>query len=313
VLILENSMAKPILVLTQGAGLVLAGGESMLAARPPAKGDDSWLGLKSGNRLVRIKQLRLGGVSPQRYLLENGYTVAAPLDITAASLRNLAAVHDARDLVQDATQSRAQAIRQARGVDQDVFVVPFDASKPIFRARLREGRGHSMALGLAAGITQDTLEALPCDGSPSVYVGLLDNWVCDTLEAAQTCPRVSEYGGPVEHAAYALCSAGLGTLGSPSSLAQEPPDSASNPFPRGYIEVRIDNATQLLVGIDAGDELVVQLLRDGAVVVHREGIEGVWGELTFGSIISSVAAVLLLDQWEREEASNQAPKRKRAA
>ncbi len=62
-----------------------------------------------------------------------------------------------------------------------------------------------------------------------------------------------------------------------------------DPFPRGSMTMRLPNDDQIIVGIDAVDELVVQYMTDGNIIYSRTGMI----EPRLGEVIGCIAAVII--------------------
>ena len=106
-------------------------------------------------------------------------------------------------------------------------------------------------------------------------------------------PRSTEYGGPIETAAYLIANSGLASVSGPMHVDDKP--DMSNPFPCGHMTLSLTNSVdEIEIGIDAGDELVVRYLRAGAVVCQRQGLDTAGGKtIRLGDAIGSIAAILV--------------------
>jgi hypothetical protein len=100
--------------------------------------------------------------------------------------------------------------------------------------------------------------------------------------------RGTEYGGLVEQAVYTICNVGIAELETPN-LAMNYEADEQDPFPRGSMTMRLPNDDQIIVGIDAVDELVVQYMTDGNIIYSRTGMI----EPRLGEVIGCIAAVII--------------------
>ena len=296
-------MVKPIYVLQDPSrGIGPGNPVKYVAVQPPSKGEKAWYCVDNAGKFSRSTQLRIGGMGVEKALQLTGYVPESQTSEHAQAVDNLRTqirVRRGRELVEQALANRAVAIQQELGGRQ-VWVVPFDAAKPAKRYEVEHDIGsRCRSINLLKGITGASFrvsEVLGKQGSFFDDIELLDAWVVEAEEGSinpPPLPRVSEYGGLVEHAAYVLCSAGLTTLSNPCTLCIEE-DPPYEPMPRGCIVLDLPaDGAQLYVGIDAGDELLCQVYAGGRVVAEHKGLEPFTGSLNLGAAVGSVAAALV--------------------
>ncbi len=310
-------MVKPIYVLQDASrGLGTSAGVKLVAVQPPSQGDKEWYSVDSNGKFSRSTQLRLSGQGVEKTLQLSGYVPQSQSSEHAQAvdkLRTGIRVRRGRELVEQALADRAVAIQQQLG-GKKAWVVPFDAAKPVQLVEVQPDMGSrlrsfNMMLGIT-GAAFRTSRVLSEDVAYPPDIDLLSAWVVEADEgitAPPQLPRVSEYGGPVECAAYILCTAGLATLGRPNSLSveEDPPYEA---MPSGRIVLDLPDGAQLYVGIDAGDELLCQVYAGGKVVAEHQGLDTFTGSLNLGAAVGSVAAALVAYRELQEAAAPKAKK-----
>jgi hypothetical protein len=302
---MEVKKIKAALVATAATkALLFNGNREVVAAVPPSVGDKHWGAIDAQGRFVRFSGAKLGGLGVEKFLLNQGYVPAEPGDPRATRLLDQLAARAAVKTAEEASQ-RASSAMQERFAGQRVMVVPFAANKPAQEALIKQTTMSvmsvilGMGVGMSSGVVQT--EYRPEDKTLRTQdVQVNAEWICPEGEDPSTMPRVSDYGGPVEEAGFLLTNIGLTEfIGSPHlECPVEPADD--DPMPRGAMQLRLkEDGSILKVGIDAMDELVVQLWRNGAMVRERHGILEIGGNqaVNVGNCVGSILGIVVLDAW----------------
>lgn len=280
--------ASKIYVGVNGATLSLTNGKGV-AVYPAQKGDkESYILMDSGKKAV-LKGSRINGVGVARFLTENGFALAEPGNSQAAILADMLDCQDGTKLVEEASQRKAAQL-QHRFANQVCTFVPFASEKPVLQVTVTEPRGFTsvmfdMLSGFSAGVVQ--IEHIP--GSGMLDASTSAGWLVGPDDDATVMPRVSEYGGIVEHAAYVICHSGLATLVGDPHMHMDDDAAVDAPFPRGSLVLALENGDRIQVGIDAADELVVHYVRDGSVLYSRTGMT----KPRLAEVIGDIAAVMV--------------------
>lgn len=284
--------ANNIYVATNNTGWKLSAGTGV-AVYPAKKGDDrSYVLLESG-RLASIKGSRIDGIGVARYVQEKlGFALAVSGDEAAAKLADYLDIEEGRKLVEEASMQRAREL-QAKFGGQRFKFVPFDETKPIVTAEAELPRSSISAVfdlvnGFTSGTVNTVFERATTWGSS---LALNKGWLAAADEDDATLPRTTEYGGPVEEAAYIICNCGLGKLVGHLHLEMANENApVDTPYPRGSLDIELANGDRVLVGISAGDELEVTYSRAGALLYSRSGLVQGFRQ---GEVIGSIAAVIV--------------------
>lgn len=280
---------QEIYVGVNGATLPLSTSKGV-AVFPACKGmNHSWV-LTDAGKVAKIEGSRINGVGVPRFLKEHGFELAKPGDPLVAKLADVLDRKDGLKLVEDACAKKAQEL-QTRFGGQVCSFVPFDGSKPVELIELEQPRGYiSVIFDLVSGFSAPAVSTVYKGGANGrMHVTLSEGWLVCPEGDATKLPRGTEYGGVVEQAVYILANAGLGSLLTPN-LAMDPGAPADAPYPRGSMKLSLVNGDELIVGIDAVDELVVEYRRDNAAMyVRDEGMSGT----RLGDVIGCIAAVLV--------------------
>lgn len=271
-------------------GATLAGLTSVpaVAVFPAKKGRDKSTFLLESGRFVSVKFARIGSVGVARYVKEQGFELAPDGDTLAEKLADHLDVNDGTTLVEQRTIKKAGEIQQEFAGQTCVFV-PFDSSEPIRAVEIEAPRGTATYLA-------DMLNRFGSGMVSTTYVSgftdrlaLSNGWIVGPEGDASAMPRLTEYGGLIEHAVYVICNAGMGTLVGPKNLIMDENAPVDDPFPRGKLEVALENGDSIQVGSDGADELHVQYHRNGTVIYSRTGMSSP----CLGSVIGDIAAVLV--------------------
>ncbi|MCC5612132.1 hypothetical protein LC612_36715 [Nostoc sp. CHAB 5834] len=272
-----------------GATLQMTGGKAV-AVYAAKKGDtESYLLMESGN-LATLKGNRIQGVGAARFLTENGFKLAEPGDPQAQVLADMLDIRAGTKLVEEATRITAITLQQLFGGKQAVFI-PFDAEQPLVTVTVKPPAGFSsVAFDLAQGISSGSVSLEYDTALGMMNYQVSNGWLVAPNEDASKYPRGTEYGGLVERAMHIMASAGLGTLvGNPHLEMAEDAAEGNNRFPRGSMTLKIANGDELVAGINAVDDLVVDYVRNGTTVYSREGMS----RPRLGEVVGCIAAVLV--------------------
>jgi len=284
--------ANNIYVATNNTGWKLSAGTGV-AVYPAKKGDDrSYVLLESG-RIGTIKGSRIDGIGVARYVQEKlGFALAVPGDEAASKLADYLDIEEGRKLVEEASIQRAREL-QAKLGGQSCKFVPFDATKPVVDVEVELPRSSTtfatdMVNGFTSGVVTTVYDRATTWGST---LQLNKGWFAASDEEAASLPRNTEYGGPVEEAAYIICNCGLGKLVGNLHLEMVDEDApVDTPYPRGALDIELTNGDRVLVGISAGDELEVIYSRAGVLLYSRSGLVQGFRQ---GEVIGSIAAVIV--------------------
>ena len=285
-----------ILVAIDGVGMTLSSGARAVAVYPAGKGQDKSFLLLADGKLANMKGARLAGVGAARYFSENGFEPAKPGNPQAERLADMIDVRDGTDLVEKHNQARAVELARELG-GQTCTYVPFDENKPVVPVKIKPYRGivstsYDMVNAFAAGSVSVEYDR---ETSGSLMDANLSNgWLVAPGGSPEQMPRNTEYGGPVERAVFTICNSGMGSLLGHQNLEMDENAPVDTPFARGVMTVALTNGDRLVVGIDACDELVVQYVRDNAVLYSRSGFQGNGNNaLRFGEVVGAIAAVIV--------------------
>lgn len=309
-------MSKPIYIAPMGHGIGLQSGAKIVAIRPPCKGEKYSMCMTSAGKFVRLEGQRINGVGVERYLLSAGYTVAQDGDSNAATLQDRIDIRDGIKLVEDASQQQASALQSRLGGKMCTYV-PFDPTKPIAQVVIKSNPMFQVTtLDLGNGINMASVQ-IDWDKSPRGMgdLCLSNGWIGN--EQTVAVPRNTEYGGPVELAAFIIANVGLGTLQAPYNLVMAEDAQVDAPYPRGMMVLSLsglDDNDTLVVGIDAGDELVAQYLdATGTEVCRRSGIDPIGSGIRLCDCIGAIAGVLVKAKRIKEAAEHRPAKGRKAA
>jgi hypothetical protein len=284
----------------------LASGAVGVAVLPPKKGEAYSLVLTEGGKLIRMKGARIQGVGVARFLESAGFSLAPPKHPLAEHLADLADIEEGTLLVERASREQAVAV-QTRFAGDLLRLVSFDAEKPPRLVRVAQpGGGSHVSMDLHAGLSLG-LVSTDYEASGTFGVSAKEGWLVSTIHDATVLPRNSEYGGPVELAAFIICAAGVATLDGTLNLGDERQTAVGAPFPRGYLRLKLANGDIVVVGISAVDELGVIYERAGQELYGREGMPS----LRLGTIVGCIAAVIVRVR-ELDAAASAKTRKKRA-
>lgn len=275
--------------------LKLGSGAVAVAVYPAQPGNaESYLLLGNGT-MSRMPGARIAGVGVKRYLEDQGFALAEPGNELAESLADKLDIREGCTLVEQALAGRAQELQRRYG-GQYCTVVPFDASKPSYSAEVEPYRGTTTTvLGLGNSFSSAMVSTKYESGFSYGANLSLVSLVGPDGGDPETTPRCTEYGGLVEHAVFVICNSGLGTLVGAQNLVMPEDAPVDIEFARGELLMAFKSGDKLRVGIDAGDELHVQYIRNSQVLYSRQGLEGQGhrNAPVLGSAIGSIAAVLV--------------------
>lgn len=286
---------NPIYVIGPSGGqLKLQGDKHVVAILPAGKGDNGSAIITSEGKLSTLKGQRINGIGVTRYVTELGYVPAPEGDANAAALADYVDMDVGRKMVQDASSNEAQRLHKLyQGIE--CSYVPFNPNHAIRRIKVNTSLSMCVRMGIGIGF---------CSGIvPGEYVGdtnfisdadLGDGWLVAPGIDPESVPRSTDHCGLVEHAVFILVGSGMGTIIGPASLQPDENAAEDAPYPRGKLVIGLTGSQdQLVVGINALDELVVEYLRDDKVLYQRTGLgHKDTAHLNVGVAVGSIAAVL---------------------
>lgn len=252
--------------------------------------DKAWA-LTDAGRLVVLTSTRVGKLSLKAHLEANGFQPASADNAAAQALADLLDVREGEKLAEAASVRWALSMR-ATHVDQMMSLVPFEPGKPAHQVTVR-GDG-STGLTIAHLDTGLSLRGLAIHYTPSLgdAIDVSSGWLLHKDADAACAPRLREYGGLVEHAAWLLSNLGLVRL--PQDPHLQPNSAPDAQFPRGELRLAVVDkfaatSDTLVVGIDAVDELVVCYLRAGQEIYRRNGLVGD----KLSQVVGAIAAAMI--------------------
>lgn len=291
---------KPVYVAAEGGSFIsLGSGVHVVAAVPPNRGDGDWGALTDSNRFARVRGERISGLGVETALSQIGYVKAEPSDKRAVKLLDELAARAGIKAVEEASKATAQRLTETLG-GQKVTLVPFDATQAITEVEVAPPENfYSVVLGLGVGLSSGNVKAYAQINGDARMADFQvnSNWVVPAGQDPAAMPRVSDYGGPVEEAMFLLAATGLGTLIGEPHLRVLEDIPLDDQMPRGAMALQLEGGDVLAVGIDAGDELLVRLVRNGQVVRERSGLIELNGRIGLAAAVGSITAILALDAW----------------
>ncbi|WP_157643816.1 hypothetical protein [Burkholderia ubonensis] len=301
--------ANNVYVGINGATLALSTGKGV-AVYPAMKGESKSYVLLDNGRVAVIKGARINGVGVARFLKENGFDLALPSDPMAVKLADYLDTQDGLELVESASIKKAQELQRELEGKTCTFV-PFDGERPSVEVFVtpREGYG-VVSFDLVNGFSSGTVEtAFNVKSGLGSDLALSAGWLVGPTGDATKMPRNTEYGGPVEHAVFVMCNCGLGSVVGAPNLVMAGEDAGEDvEYPRGKLEMALNNGDHIRVGINGGDEPEVTYLRDGVALYTRTGLYGT----RLGEAVGAIAAVMVRVA-ELDAAQVKKPSRKKAA
>lgn len=295
-------MAKPIYVVGPNSTHLNLNSSNVVAIRPIAVGEDYSLCLTDAGRFIRLKGSRIAGIGVEKHVIALGYTKAAASHPMATKLADKIAILDGIELVEKASQDRAVVLQREFG-GQRVRYVPFDPAQEIMTAEITPpDNSFCVAMGLANGLSAGVVKVqYRADAERKHDIVLCDGWIVPLDEDPTLLPRSSSYGGLLEEAAFVIANAGLARLSGAMQVQVEP--DANDKFPRGSLRLDMINSSDyIIVGVDAGDELVVRYIRDDCELAHeRLGVDPFHcSHLRLADFVGAIAAVIVMERAIRE-------------
>jgi hypothetical protein len=286
---------NPIYVIGPSGGqLKLQGDKHVVAILPAGKGDNGSAIITSEGKFSNLKGQRINGIGVTRYVTELGYVPAAEGDTNAAALADYVDMDVGRKMVQDASSNEAQRLHKLyQGVE--CVYVPFNPHHAIRRIKVNTSSSTCLRMGIGIGFCSGIVPGeYARDPNFISDADLGDGWLIAPGVNPESAPRSTDYGGLVENAVFILVSSGLGTIVGPASLQPDENAAEDAPYPRGKMVISLTGSQdQLVVGINALDELVVEYLRDDKVLYQRTGLgHKDTAHLNVGVAVGSIAAVL---------------------
>ena len=284
-------MCKPIYVPAADA-VKVSSGRKIMAIRPASQSEKFSFAIDADGQPMRLEGKRIGGVGVESYFRNQGYVRTGADNEFATRLADHIAVADGLKLVEEASMAHAEALQKAFEGQACQFV-PFKEGAPVLTVVPRDNGSRVVVLGLQTGF---------CGGSVNVRhdrvmdVRLGDGWLISPGEDAGTKPRLSEYGGIVQNAIFVIANSGLATLSSSGDLCMVENALLNDPMPRGRVDLALSGGNEtLVVGIDAGDELVVDYLVAGQLVFRRHGFAMTTTQFpNLGGVVGAIASAIVI-------------------
>lgn len=282
--------ANKIFVGINGATLSFASGVKAVAVYPIQKGGKKSYALTDTGKLINFTGSRINGIGIARYLKENGFALAQPGDEAAAKLADYLDIIDGTDLVSKQMSNRSNEMQKQFSGKTCTFV-PFDPTKEIRQVEVEESRGYvTHIFDLESKFDAAAIKTVYQPGSGYIDVSLSKGWLVAADVDASTLPRMTEDQELIEHAVYAICAAGLGTLTGAQNLVTNEETLAFGLFYKGPLKITLTNGDRLLVGGTADDLLAVKYLRNNEVLHKR--VDSI-SDVRLGPVIGDIAAVLV--------------------
>jgi hypothetical protein len=261
-----------------------------LAVYPVQKGGNTSHVLADSGAVRPLKGARINGVGVARYLTEHGFELAQPGNEAAGKLADWLDAEEGRNLVSEALSLAAGALQKKFGGLTCTFV-PFDSSKEIRQVQVEANCvSTSVRFDLLAGFSSAMVKTVYQPGAGYMDVALCDGWLVGPDVDASKLPRMTDAKELIEHAVYAMCVGGMGTLVGAQNLVPAENPAVDALYTRGMLEVALMNGDRLLVGGTSDDLLATQYLRDGSVLYSRVGSISA---PKLGAVIGDIAAVLV--------------------
>jgi hypothetical protein len=272
------------------ASLDLTNGKA-IAAFPVRKGEDRSFFLLESGKIAVVKGSRVNGIGVKRFVQEAGFVLADKTDVRALKLADYLDCREGAAWVSEVSQLRAAELQKLWAGKTCAFV-PFDEDKAVRLVNVQAPRSSRLTrFDMETGFTSGCVETEYQPGSPFCSeLGFGEGWLVGPGEDPSTYPRNTAYGGIVERAVYVIDNIGIATLEKQhlTMLGEAAPEDAPNL--RGELNLRLANSDDVVqVGIDAGDELVVNYIREGSVVYSRSGLT----QPRLGEVIGDIAAVII--------------------
>jgi len=279
-----------IFVGVNGAALAFTGGAAGIAVYPVQKGGKESFALLDTGKLGTIKGSRINGVGVARFLTDSGFALAEPGNEAAAKLADMLDVREGTDLVAHAMSDYAGML-QKKYAGQTCAFVPFDPDKAIRQVEVEANCISTLScLDMVQQFNSARVKTVYKPGEGFMDVDLAKGWLVGPDVDTSTLPRLNEAMEIVEHAVYAICNAGLGTLVGAQNLVPDENMPVDGLFYKGPLKVVLTNGDHLLVGGTSDGLLATQYLRNDAVLYSRVGC---FSAPKLGPVIGDIAAVLV--------------------
>lgn len=289
-------MSKPIYTSNETAIKFSAG--PAMAIRPMATGEkQSWVLLENGT-CVAWREKRVNGVGIERYLQDKGYTPAPEGDRYAARLADLINVKESKKLVEEASQKQAQVLQETFG-GQLCTYVPFDPKQPIQKCLVREPQSFVITAFDMLNEFASGAVSIQCDyDNPDLRIGdvqLSNGWLVGPDGDPDAMPRLSDYAQEIEWAAFVIANSGLARLDGEQCFVVNDNPAPNELFARGQMSLMMNDQPndRIVFGVRFDDTLVVQYQRDNQILCEREGMVGNSTGISLGTVVGSIAAVIL--------------------
>lgn len=279
-----------IFVGVNGATLSFQSGVKAVAVYPIQKGGKKSYALTEGGKLINFPGSRINGVGIARFLKDNGFELAQPGNASAAKLADALDVLEGTELVSTAMSNRSNTLQKEFGGKTCTFV-PYDPDQAIRQVEIEADRGYvSHMFDLESGFDAALVKTVYKRDCGFMDVSLSKGWLVGPEADASTLPRMNEVKELIEHAVFAICASGLGTLVGAQNLVENEEALAFGLFYKGPLEIALTSGDRLRVGGTADDLLAVQYLRNDIVLYSRMDS---FSAPKLGSVIGDIAAVLV--------------------
>ena len=303
-------MSKPIYVMTPDSKPLQLSSGPAVAFRPLDRGDKHSFALLESGRMARVSGARINGIGIERFIVEQGYIKAQPGHLQGDCLARKISVEEGVKLVDRASLEQAAKLQALFGGKECTYV-PFAPDKPAEKVLIASPDGiRSCCIDFSSGMSCGNVKVSYArqEGYRSSDIHLSDGWLVGPNGDPSAMPRGTDYGGLIERAAFIIANAGLGSIVRNLTCSDHP--ATEDPFPRGRMELALtDSEDRVVIGIDAGDELVVQYVdKNNDIVCTHTGLDDSSdGRLRICDAVGAIAAVIVVAEAKKELAAKEKP------
>ncbi len=276
---------------SNGETIFFANSEKALAFFPVEKGGKGSFVLTDNGRKIILNGARINGVSPARYAAEQGMVLAEGGNEAANRLADMLDIAEATQMVERISRERATELQKELG-GQTYLYVPFEDGKTAELAAIRPYEGIGGYVVDSSGFTSGKVD-VEFGSQLGSCVQMHKGWLVDQSISPASLPRVSAFGGLIEHAIFTMCNCGMGEIEGSAHVVMNEQASSDPVFARGKVSMRLKNGDLLTAGAGALDELRVTYERNGAVVYQRSGVVCGSQNPNLGTYIGAIAAVIV--------------------
>lgn len=297
-----------------GSSVQFSSGARGVAVYVASPGSTSYVLLADGT-VSPLKGARVNGMGVAKYFASQNFELAKQGDASANRFADELDALEGDKLISTRTMAFAQQ-QEAKFDGQRCTAVPFSPDKPVRSVTVKAQQGSCTVFDLRSGFHagQVSVEHNGDSRDTGMGVRMDEAWLVGPEGQPETLPRLTEYGGVIEHAVYVICNSGTGQLVGARNLGKTGDPVIDTAFIRGALNVLLTNGDTLIVGIHAGDELGVQYRRAGTVLYEREGLTGNSNELRLDHVIGAIAAAIVRAQeLDADAAKKKRPRTKSVA